>query len=66
MTNRLTGNTRYRIQKSCFSKPMIVLQVEEDRQHMSYECGYVDRWITQVWRDATFEDLQKLNISKSI
>ena len=60
MATTLTGNTRCRVQKRLFKKPLLVLQVEVRHQGYNYgddssQSGHYDYL---GWRDACTEDLQ--------
>lgn len=66
-TKKLTGKTRYRIYKKCFSKPLVVLQVEVHTKGTYYDhsnpLDYDGRpYENTSYCDAAFEDLQELNI----
>ena len=62
MTDRLTGNIRYRSQHRWFGSDMLVLQVEVKRD--DGPPGYDDMPMYLgglIWRDAIVEDLLELN-----
>lgn len=64
---KLTGNTRYRIHQRFFKEPLVVLQVEVYTKGVYYDHSdplyYTGRPYEKTsYRDATFEDLQELNI----
>lgn len=60
MNEKLTGEFRYRIQKSLFEGHKLVLQVQEDRTvPVQYSSAMK---IETIWRDATLEDLQALKV----
>lgn len=60
----LTGNTRARVEKRLFRKPVLILQVEEAGVHTYSMGGQIDDYPYKKWRDCTVEDLtsvQNLN-----
>lgn len=55
---KLTGRTRYRVQQRLFSKPLVVLQVEE--RHVGYvpdQYGIGSDFDYCTWRDAEVGDV---------
>lgn len=61
MDARPTGRTRYRVHKSFFGAPMVVLQIEWKGIHTYCVGGFIDsEWMT-FWRDASIEDVTEAN-----
>lgn len=58
MSNKLTGNTRYRIHKPFVGKALMVLQVEETMEVDVYAGGYVHTSRYKRWRDAELQDIK--------
>jgi len=59
--DRLTGNTRYRIQNLCFRPSVLVLQVEiEFGDGPSDHNGMPQYLAGKIWRDAVVSDLRLL------
>jgi hypothetical protein len=54
-----TGKKRYRVTRTWFGEPKLVLQIEVlvDSYH-EVGGGYIDHEQTTVWRDAKIEDFE--------
>lgn len=60
-STKLTGNKRYRLEKSFFGKEKLILQVEVSGTHFFSAGPSIEHEDACYWRDATFTDTQDPN-----
>lgn len=64
MSETKTGKQRYRLHKTCFGKPLLVLQIEVKRSDFVSYGPTVECETYTMWRDASLEDLSEIECNK--
>lgn len=49
--------TRFRLKRRLFRRPLVVLQVEDERVGSGSFGGFIEVWRSSFWRDARAEDV---------